>query len=124
LLADALWHLSGHDSRLRLVALWKWAEAKKANEVVYRSDAQIAKLSEEQLRRFVMDCALIGEVRANQYDSSKPAKLLETAKRLRINVDDIRKTLKAEYAAKQAARGEMRTASKDKPMKSKKQANR
>ncbi|SPJ15624.1 hypothetical protein SBBP2_1660006 [Burkholderiales bacterium] len=124
LLANALWHLSGHDSRLRLVTLWKWAEPKKANEVVYRSDAQISRLSEEQLRRFVMDCALIGEVRANQYDSSKPTKLLDTAKRVRINVDDIRKTLKAEHAAKQAARGEMRTASKDKPMKSKKQANR
>ena len=53
LLANALWHLGGHDSRLRLVTLWKWAETKKANEVVYRSDAQIAKLSEEELRRFV-----------------------------------------------------------------------
>jgi hypothetical protein len=54
----------------------------------------------------VLDCALISEIRANAYDTRKPLKLLETAKRLRINTDDLRKTLKAELAAKkQTPRG-------------------
>ena len=58
-----------------------------------------------ELRRFVLDSALIGEVRANTYDNRKPAKLLETAKRLKINTDEVRKTLKAEQAAKKQSRG-------------------
>jgi ParB/RepB/Spo0J family partition protein len=105
LVAQALWQMAGHDSRIRLVKLWDWAEKRNASEVVHRSHTQIGKLTEEQLRRFVVDCALIPEVRASQYDTSKPEKLLEAAKRLRINTDDIRKTLKAQQGAKQETRG-------------------
>jgi hypothetical protein len=75
------------------------------SEEVHRCDAKIIKLTEENLRRFVLDCALISEIRANSYDTSKPLKLLETAKRLRINTDEVRKTLKGEQAAKKQTRG-------------------
>ena len=75
------------------------------SEEVHRCNAKIVKLTEEELRRFVLDCALISEIRANSYDTRKPLKLLETAKRLRINTDDLRKTLKAELAAKKQTRG-------------------
>ena len=71
----------------------------------HRCDAMIANLTEEELRRFVLDCALMGELRASAYDTRKPEKLLETAKRLRINTDEIRKSLKAEQAAKKELRG-------------------
>ena len=104
LVAMALWRMSGNDSRLRLVKLWSWAPNGKASDVVYRSDSQIGKLEEAQLRRFVLDCALIDEVRAGQYDTSQPVKLLETAKRLRIDTDEVRKALKAEQAAKPQGR--------------------
>ena len=106
LVAHALWQTVGHDSRIRLVKLWNWAEKGNASEVVHRSHTQIGKLTEEELRRFVVDCALIPEVRANQYDTSKPEKLLEVARRLRINTDEMRKALKAEQETrgKQTAR--------------------
>jgi hypothetical protein len=104
LVAQALWHRADHDSRIRFVNLWGWVEKGKAAEVVYRSDAQVAKLSESDLRRLAIDCALVDEVRASPYDARKPAKLLETAKRLRVNLEEIRKTLKGEEAAKQIDR--------------------
>jgi len=102
--AHTMWQVTAFDSRIRLVTLWKWAAKEKANEVVYQSDVRIAKLSEEELRRLVVDCALIHEVRASAYDTSKPTNLLETAKRLRIDTDEIRKVLKSEQAAKKAVR--------------------
>jgi ParB/RepB/Spo0J family partition protein len=105
LVAQALWQMAGNDSRVRMAKLWDWAGKSNVSEEVHRCDAKILKLSEEELRRFVLDCALIGEIRANTYDNRKPAKLLETAKRLRINTDEVRKTLKAEQAAKKENRG-------------------
>jgi ParB/RepB/Spo0J family partition protein len=100
LVATALWQMAGHDSRLRLVKLWDWAPNGKAAEMVHRCDGQVDKLDDSQLRRFVLDCALVGEVRAGQYDTREPVKLLETAKRLRVDFDDIRKALKVEQAEK------------------------
>jgi len=100
LVAQVLWQMAGNDSRVRLAKLWGWAGKGNVSEEVHRCDAKILKLAEEQLRRFVLDCALIGEVRANTYDSRKPVKLLETAKRLKIDTDAVRKTLKAEQSAK------------------------
>jgi hypothetical protein len=105
LVAQALWQLAGNDSRVRMAKLWDWAGKSNVSEEVHRCDAKILKISEEELRRFVLDCALISEIRANTYDNRKPAKLLETAKRLRINTDEVRKTLKAEQAAKKETRG-------------------
>jgi ParB/RepB/Spo0J family partition protein len=102
LVAQALWQSAGNDSRVRLAKLWDWAGKLNVSEEVHRCEAKLAKLTEIQLRRFVIDCALIGEVRANTYDNRKPVKLLETAKLLRINADEVRKTLKAEQAAKNA----------------------
>jgi ParB/RepB/Spo0J family partition protein len=104
LLAQALWQTAGHDARVRLVKLWDWAGKSHASDEVHRCDTKILKLEEQELRRFVLDCALISEVRANPYDTRKPVKLLETAKRLRINTDDVRKSLKAEQAAKKGLR--------------------
>ena len=77
LVVQALWHRADHDARIRLVNLWGWAEKGKAADMVYRSDAQVAKLSEADLRRLAIDCALVDEVRASAYDARKPAKLLE-----------------------------------------------
>jgi len=110
LVAKALWDMAGHDACLRLVGIWQWAEKGKANEVVYRCDTKIAALSEEQMRRFVIDCALVNEVRASSYDTRKPEKLLMTAKRLKIDIQSLRKTLKGE----QLARSSKKVASKDK----------
>jgi hypothetical protein len=110
LVAQGLWQMAGNDSRVRLAKLWDWAEKSNASEAVHRCDAKIVKLNEEDLRRFVLDCALIGEIHANAYDSRKPLKLLETAKRLRIDTDEVRKTLKSEQAAKKETRGKGATA--------------
>jgi ParB/RepB/Spo0J family partition protein len=105
LVAQALWQLAGNDARVRLVRLWGWAGKGNVSEEVHRCEAKLQKLSDNELRRFVLDCALIGEVRANTYDNRKPLKLLGAAKRLKINTDEIRKALKAEQAAKKLTRG-------------------
>jgi hypothetical protein len=105
LVAQALWQMAGNDSRVRLAKLWDWAGKGNVSEEVHRCEAKIEKLSDNELRRFVLDCALIGEVRANTYDNRKPAKLLDTAKRLKIDADEIRRALKAEHAAKKKSRG-------------------
>jgi ParB/RepB/Spo0J family partition protein len=110
LVAQGLWQTAGNDSRVRLAKLWDWAGKSNASAEVHRCDARIVKLTEEELRRFVLDCALIGEIHASAYDTRKPLKLLETAKRLRINTDDVRKTLKSEQAAKTGTRGKGATA--------------
>jgi hypothetical protein len=110
LVAQALWQMAGHDSRVRLAKLRDWAGKSNVSEEVHRCDAKIVKLTEEELRRFVLDCALIDEIRANPYDTRKPLKLLETAKRLRVNTEELRKTLKAEQAAKKQTRGKGATA--------------
>lgn len=57
------------------------------------------------MRRFALNCALLNELLASANDTRKPEKLLETAKRLRINPDEIRKTLKAEQAANKTSLG-------------------
>jgi ParB/RepB/Spo0J family partition protein len=105
LVAQALWQMAGNDSRIRLAKLWDWAGKGNVAEEVHRCETKIEKLSENELRRFALDCALIGEVRSNTYDNRKPAKLLEAAKRLKINTDEVRKALKAEQAAKKQSRG-------------------
>jgi hypothetical protein len=87
-----------------MVKLWSWAEKGKAAEVVYKTPAQLGKLSEADLRRFVIDCALIDEVRANPYDTRKPTKLLDTAKRLKIDLAKVKSALKDERASKVGTR--------------------
>ena len=105
LVTHALWRMVGNDSRARLAKLWDWVGKSNVSEEIHRCEGKLAKLTEIQLRRFVLDCALIGEIRANTYDNRKPTKLLETAKRLNINTDEVRKVLKAEQAAKKQSRG-------------------
>ena len=103
LVAQALWQFAGHDSRVRLAKLWGWADKSTVSEEVHRCDAKLVKLKEIQLRQFIIDAALIGEIRAGSYDTRKPVKLLETAKRLKINTEEMRKALKAGQAAKTRA---------------------
>jgi len=54
-----------------LAKLWTGRES-NVSEEVHHCDAKIVKLTEEQLRRFVLDGALINEIRANPYDTRKP----------------------------------------------------
>jgi ParB/RepB/Spo0J family partition protein len=95
LVASALWRQLGHDAQIRLVILWGWADKKKAASAVYQLGPRIAKLAGNELLRFVLDCALVGEVRSSAWDSSRPVGLLDAAKRLRIDVEAIRKSIHA-----------------------------
>lgn len=104
LVATALWRMAGHDARLRLVKLWGWGAKGKAHDAVFAGRARIDKLSEAELRRFVIDCALIDEVRVNPYDTRKSTTLVEIAKRLKIDVAAIRAQLKPDRAPKTQAR--------------------
>jgi hypothetical protein len=104
LIANALWQMAGHEERVRLVKLWNWAEKGRAADIVYKTPAQLEKLSEADLRRFVIDCALIDEVRANPYDTRKPTKLLDIAKRLKIDLAKVKSALKDERLAKESTR--------------------
>ena len=100
LVASALWRQLGNDAQIRLVILWGWADKKKAPAAVYQCSPRVAKLKGAELVRFILDCALVPEVRSSAWDSSKPVGLLDSAKRLRINVEGIRKSLQAEHRAK------------------------
>lgn len=100
LVAQGLWQMVGHDSRIRLVKLWGWAGKAQASEEVHRFDSKIAKLTDDELRRFVLDCALVGEIRVSTYDTRKAEKLLEAAKRCKVDIDGVRTALKAEQGAK------------------------
>ena len=102
LVAGALWRQLGHDAQIRLVILWGWADKKKAPSAVYQMSPRITKLAGNELLRFVLDCALVGEVRSSAWDSSKPLGLLDAAKRLRIDVESLRKSIKAGNESKKA----------------------
>jgi hypothetical protein len=62
-------------------------------------------MSEAELRRLLIDCALIGEVHASTWNGGKPEALSATAQRLRIDGNKIRQALKDELAAKAQRRG-------------------
>jgi len=100
LMAGALWHQLGNDAQVRLVTLWGWAERKQAPSAVYQCAPRIAKLSGAELLRFLLDCALIGEVHASAWNNAKPKGLLDTAKRLKIDAERIRKSLNEEQRHK------------------------
>jgi len=76
LVAAALWQTVGHDSRSRFAKLWDWAGVSNVSEEVHRCDVKILELTEEELRRIVLDRALISEIRAYLYDNRKPVKRL------------------------------------------------
>jgi hypothetical protein len=120
LIASALWRLVGHDARLRLVKLWGWAEKGKAHDAVFLGEKRIEKLSEGELRRFVIDCALIDEVRVNPFDTRKSTTLLDVAKRLKIDVVAIRRVLTSERADKAKPRSKTNSASETKHASTKK----
>ena len=113
LVAQGLWQFAGHDARVRLAKLWGWVDKSTVSEEIHRCDAKLVKLTELHLRQFVIDAALIGEIRAGAYDTRKPVKLLETAKRLQINTEEMRKALKAGRTANTLARGKNMRSSAD-----------
>ena len=102
LVAGALWRQLRHDAQIRLVILWGWADKKKAPSAVFQMSPRITKLAGNELLRFVLDCALVGEVRSSAWDSSKPSGLLDAARRLRIDVESLRKSIIAGNESKKA----------------------
>ena len=100
LTAHALWNATPHEGRMRLVRLCDWAGKDKPTDVAHRAGKRIETMNETELRRLILDCALIGEVHASSWSNHKPENLLATAKRLKIDAEKIRKSLKDELAAK------------------------
>lgn len=138
LIVEALWDSAPHDQRMRLIKIWGWDDKQKASDAVYQCEERIATLKEAELTRLCLDCALVREVHAGTWSNAKPETLLAAAKRLRVDAEAIRTTLKAELAAKTKGRGKNAAAatpdkaptkpavktSKAKPTKARKKAKR
>ena len=89
-----------HETRKRLCGVWEWVPEKIRHSAAVDLDAPalaaIPKLSDDSLALFLQDCVYIGELGVGNYDDSKPVRLLELSKRLRVDPERIRRELSAE----------------------------
>ena len=100
LAARALWNAASHEHRTRLVRICEWAGKAKPQEATHAVHKRIDTMTESELRRLLIDCALLGEIHASTWSNGKPEALIATAQRLRIDTGKIRQALKDELAAK------------------------
>ena len=100
LAARALWNAASHEHRVRLVRICDWAGKAKPQEATHAVHKRIDSMTESELRRLLIDCALLGEIHASTWSNGKPEALIATAQRLRIDTGKIRQALKDELAAK------------------------
>lgn len=104
LAARALWNAASHDHRVRLVRICDWDGKAKPQEATHAVHKRIDSMTESELRRLLIDCALLGEIHASTWSTGKPEALIATAQRLRIDSGKIRQALKDELATKAKAR--------------------
>jgi hypothetical protein len=93
------------DSRKRLITLWGLnAKGPRAGSSSVLEKA-VATFSQADTIRFLLDCAVIGEVHVGSYGGTMPAtKLLALAKRYRVDADKIRKAELAAITEKKKAK--------------------
>lgn len=105
LAALKMWGMLAHEQRMRLVRLCEWAGKDKINEATHKVHKRIESMKDAELRRLLIDCALVNELHANTWSTYKPEALTAAAQRLRIDTGKIRQALKDELAAKAQGRG-------------------
>lgn len=100
---SCLWH----EHQKCLAVLWIPSEEKiDAHERILQLTNLIDTMTAPQLSLLLVDLALIGMAHVGGYCSTDtPAPFLETAKRMRLSPDTLRRELKAEATAKAAGKG-------------------
>lgn len=115
-----------NEYRKRILALWGWTEVAKAGS--YPDDekdpvlACISALANEELVRFLLDCALIKQVHIGPYAIAKCDQLEAAAVRRGIDVEAIRAEAKAQASVKtKKVKKSKKTAAKPRATKPKKE---
>lgn len=92
-----------------VVKMWSWEPVTKKSHgythtsFVDTADAHLSNLTDPELSAFLLDCSFAMELRAPTWSDSKPERLLEAAKRFKIDPEKIRKELAAAEKAKSPA---------------------
>jgi len=117
---------SGSDAQRAICKLWSWkyTDYKDRENITKNLDA----LDSEKLTAVLLDLSLIGEVKCQQYNTSKPTRLMGTAKMLEVDTEKIRtavtkthketdlaKAAKAKAAEKVKVNAAIKAAAKAKP---------
>jgi hypothetical protein len=90
----------GYESRKRILKVWGWDRVNgKPVDSVHHEEAagsRIPKLSDADLARFLLDCVLVSELHVSAWvKNDKPERLLAAAKKLRTDVEAIRKDVES-----------------------------
>lgn len=98
-LAIAMLHEMQQETCKQLFALWQWEPAKenKYGGVNYRkaAAAYIPKLSGADMSKLLFDCIFVSDLSVSTWSDEKPTKLFEAAKRFKVNVEALRRSLNA-----------------------------
>lgn len=104
MVAESSYDRALFDGQARIATLWGWTD-KRAD--VRECKKRIAALQVPELRRLLVDIALIGDTEVHSYSSSPPTSLLAAAKRYKVDAEKIRReaTAAAKVKAKPKAKG-------------------
>lgn len=90
--ADAFYGSMHYDARKRLARLYRWKQPTKDASAAPDSPwAFMPTATAADVTKFLLDCALIGDVHASTWSTAKPTQLLAAAERVGLNVAKLRK---------------------------------
>jgi ParB/RepB/Spo0J family partition protein len=104
LVAGAFFDSTGHDHRVSLVRLWGWlnkGDKSRPEEVGHK---KLATLTPAELVRFLIDCALVSELRAPAWSETPPTRMLALAARHRIDARALRREAEAQLKSKETSK--------------------
>lgn len=93
--AVAFFSRHGHETRKRLARTWGWQVPKNLEHDGFRGGdlarRYLAKVSDGELAQFLLDAVYVTELQVSPWGAGEATELLASAKRLRIDVDSIRR---------------------------------
>jgi hypothetical protein len=101
LVASAFFDSTGHDHRVSLVRLWGWltkGDKSRPEEVGHK---KLATLPPAELVRFLIDCALVSELRAPTWGDAPPNRMLALATRHKIDTRSLRREAEVQLRTKE-----------------------
>ena len=89
------------DSQKQMCALWQWeSKGKYGMEYHKTASTELAHLPDSLVTKFLFDLVFIGDLQVSTWSETKPTLLLNTAKKLGVNAERIRKQLNADSIPK------------------------
>jgi ParB/RepB/Spo0J family partition protein len=95
LLANAMWHDAGSDSRRRLCEVLEWDKDLGKFENFDQAKAKLAAMDGAELGGFMVACALVGTCFVNTYNNKPPEDLHEAAARADVDFAGMRRLIMA-----------------------------